>query len=217
LLLARVAEYKEAPMGGTRGHWEDTYTARSETAVSWYQPHSTRSLELIDAASPDHKASVIDAGGGASSLIGDLLAQGYADLTVLDISQMALQRAKARLGKSADKVEWIAADLTRWMPGRTWDIWHDRAVFHFLTERAQQDGYIAALTAATRPGATVIMSTFAPDGPEMCSGLRVQRYAPATLADRLGRSFALTGQAGEMHKTPSGAQQHFIYAVLKRR
>ena len=204
-------------MGSSRSHWEDVYTAKSETAVSWYQPHSVRSLELIEQAAPDRGAAVIDVGGGASTLIDDLIGRGFSDLTVLDIAPSALERSKARLGKDAAKVVWIASDITRWTPTRTWDVWHDRAVFHFLTEKAQQDAYIAALTAATRPGATAIVATFALDGPENCSRLAVQRYSPETLACRLGPAFALTGQARETHRTPWGSEQRFSYAALRRR
>jgi len=160
---------------------------------------------------------VIDVGGGASTLVDDLRARGYGDLTVLDIAEPALSRSKARLGRDADEVHWIVADITRWTPSRTWDIWHDRAVFHFLTEQAQQDAYIAALIAGTKAGATVIMATFALDGPEKCSGLLVQRYSPETLTSRLGSAFALTAHANDTHKTPLGLEQRFSYAVLKRR
>jgi hypothetical protein len=203
-------------MGVARDHWDNVYATKAETAVSWFQPHSARSLELIDSASPDRKASVIDVGSGASTLVDDLLTRGFADLTVLDISEVPLSRSKARLGKAADKVGWIVADITQWTPVRTWDIWHDRAVFHFLTERTQQDAYIAALMKATLPGATIIMATFALDGPEKCSGLPVQRYSPKTLAARLGARFSLVSEGRETHKTPWGSEQRFSYAVLKR-
>lgn len=203
-------------MGDARDHWDNVYATKAETAVSWFQLHSARSLELIGSASPDGRAAVIDVGGGASTLVDDLLARGFADVTVLDIAEPALERAKARLGKNADKARWIVADITRWTPARTWDIWHDRAVFHFLTDRASQDAYVAALTAATRPGATVVISTFALDGPEKCSGLPVQRYSPETLAFRLGAAFVLADHANETHKTPWGSEQRFSYAVLKR-
>lgn len=204
-------------MGATRGHWDDVYTARSETAVSWYQPHSVRSLEAIDAASPSHMASVIDVGGGASTLVDDLLVRGFADITVLDIAETAMERARKRLGKDADRVRWIAADITQWRPERTWDIWHDRAVFHFLTTPAQQEAYVAALTAATRPGATAIIATFALDGPEKCSGLPVQRYGPEELTARLGPSFSPVSTTREVHRTPAGAGQAFTYGVFRRR
>lgn len=204
-------------MGGTRGHWEDVYAAKRETAVSWYQSHPVKSLELIDVASPDRTASVIDVGGGASTLVDDLLARGFTDLTVLDIADTAIDRARQRLGNAAGKVRWIAADITQWRPDRTWDIWHDRAVFHFLTERGQQNTYVSTLAAATPPGATVIIATFALDGPEKCSGLPVQRYGPAELAERLGSSFAPVSSSREVHRTPSGAEQAFWYGVFRRR
>jgi SAM-dependent methyltransferase len=202
-------------MTDTRKHWDSVYTTRAETAVSWYQPHSEMSLRLIRAAAPP-EAGVIDIGGGASTLVDDLLEDGYADLTVLDVSSAALAKAKTRLGEKSARVNWIVADITRWMPPRTWQLWHDRAVFHFLVEKPQQDAYIGALTSATVLGGTVIMATFAPDGPEKCSGLPVQRYSPALLAERLGPAFALIDQARETHVTPGGVQQRFAYAVLRR-
>jgi len=204
-------------MSGSRSHWDEVYTAKDETVVSWYQPHSVRSLELIELAAPTHSASVIDVGAGASTLGDDLLKRGFADIAVLDVAETALTRSKTRLGKSAHKIKWIVADITRWTPPRTWDIWHDRAVFHFLTERSQQDAYIAALTAGTRPGATVIVSTFSLDGPQKCSGLPVQRYSPDTLARRLGQTtFSLATSMDEIHTTPGGSVQRFSYAVLRR-
>ncbi len=199
----------------TRAHWDKAYTEKSETQVSWFQEVPARSLAMIAAASP--QGSVIDVGGGASRLVDALLEAGRADVTVLDISQAALDRARARLGEKAARVDWICADITRWQPARQWDVWHDRAVFHFLTERPAQDAYIAALTAATRPGAAVILSTFAPDGPERCSGLPVQRYGAADLAARLGTRFALYDEAQERHVTPWGSTQSFTYAAFRRR
>ena len=204
-------------MDAERAHWDKVYETKAETAVSWYQPRSALSLKLIARASPDSKASVIDVGGGTSTLVDDLLAQGFADLTVLDISGTALDRSKARLGKDADKVGWIVADITRWSPTGTWDIWHDRAAFHFLTAPGSQKAYVAALTAATRPGATVIVATFGLDGPEKCSGLAVERYSPGALADCLGSDFALTAEETANHKTPWGTEQRFLYTVFKRR
>jgi 2-polyprenyl-3-methyl-5-hydroxy-6-metoxy-1,4-benzoquinol methylase len=159
---------------------------------------------------------VIDVGGGASRLVDALLEAGRDDVTVLDISHVALGRAKARLGESAARINWICADVTQWTPARTWDLWHDRAVFHFLTEIAEQDAYIKTLTAATHPGSAVILSTFAPTGPERCSGLPVQRYSPAGLAARLGSGFALEDVALETHVTPWGAAQDFSYAALRK-
>jgi len=203
-------------MGRTRSHWDDVYTAKAETAVSWYQPHSVRSLELIASAAPSLDAAIVDIGGGASTLVDDLLAKRYTDIAVLDVAEAALDRSKARLGDKAARVSWMVADITQWRPPRAYDVWHDRAVFHFLTERAQQDAYTVALMAGTNPGATVIMATFALDGPEKCSGLPVQRYSPALLASRLGAAFHLTADASETHVTPWGSEQRFSYAVLKR-
>lgn len=204
-------------MGSSRSHWEEVYTAKSETAVSWYQRHPVRSLQMIVAAAgPDRTAPVIDVGGGASTLVDDLLTEGFGDVTVLDVADAALAKSKARLGAAKSKVSWIAADITTWKPPRHYQIWHDRAVFHFLIDIARQDAYIAALEAATETGATAIMATFALDGPEKCSGLPVQRYSPQTLAVRLGRSFRLIDEARETHLTPGGSAQHFSYAMLRR-
>lgn len=203
-------------MGSSRSHWEDVYAAKAETAVSWYQRHAVQSLQMIAAAAADRTAPIIDIGGGASTLVDDLLAEGFGDITVLDVAEAALAKSKARLGAAAGKVSWIVADITQWKPPRRYQVWHDRAVFHFLTDTPRQDAYIAALEAATEPGATAIMATFALDGPEKCSGLPVQRYSPQTLAARLGRSFRLIDEARETHKTPGGSAQHFSYAVLRR-
>ena len=197
-----------------QAHWNAAYTAKAENQVSWFQETPARSLALIAKAAPH--GSVIDVGGGASRLVDALIEAGHGDITVLDISEVALDRAKTRLGNRAARVKWIRADITQWTPTRTWDVWHDRAVFHFLTEAAAQDAYVAALTAATHPGSAVILSTFAPTGPEHCSGLPVQRYSPAQLAARLGPGFALYDEALESHLTPWGATQDFAYAALRR-
>ena len=189
-------------MTDPRSHWDHTYTVKPDTEVSWYQPEPDRSLGLIRSAAASPSASIIDVGGGASRLIDRLLADGYSDLTVLDISDIALSRSRSRLAALADKVAWIVADITAWQPPRTWDIWHDRAVFHFLTETAAQDAYIAALEAGTEAGSAIIMATFALNGPERCSGLPVQRYSAQTLAARLGPAFALYAEAAETHQTP---------------
>ena len=199
-----------------RSHWDQVYATRSETDVSWYQPHPAVSLRLIRTASPDRSASVIDVGGGASVLIDELVSSGFNDVSVLDISDEALSKANARLLAKAGEIDWIVADVTTWTPPRRWRIWHDRAVFHFLTRCDQQDDYIAALRAGTTDDATVVMATFALDGPEKCSGLPVQRYSAPMLADRLGNGFRLMSQEAETHLTPSGGQQRFTYVVLER-
>lgn len=200
----------------TRAHWDAVYRSKSEADVSWFQPSPERSLALIREAVSDLAAPIIDVGGGASRLIDELSHAGYRNLTVLDVSEAALEKTKARLGAAADRIAWIVADITAWQPDRKWAVWHDRAVFHFLTEDAAQLAYIDALVQATEPGATVIIATFALDGPERCSGLPVQRYSSESLAARLGVSFRLIGQHRETHRTPWGSEQNFQYAVLRR-
>lgn len=201
----------------TRAHWDTTYATKTDSQVSWHQPVPERSLALITSAAPDSSTAIIDVGGGTSRLVDRLLARDYADITVLDVSAVALGRARDRLGVSAAKVEWITADITEWRPQRSWGVWHDRAVFHFLTDRTLQDAYIAALTAATRAGSAVIIATFALDGPERCSGLPVHRYSAETLAARLGPGFSLYAGSTETHPTPFGTTQKFSYAAFKRR
>jgi 2-polyprenyl-3-methyl-5-hydroxy-6-metoxy-1,4-benzoquinol methylase len=198
-------------------HWNDTYGSKAENQVSWFQVKPERSLELIATAAPDHAAPIIDIGGGASRLADTLLALGYSDVTALDIAETGLARTKTRLGTQADKLSWIVADVTQWQPQRTWQVWHDRAVFHFLTEAEAQDAYIAALKRGTTAGSSVIIATFAPSGPERCSGLPVQRYSAATLAKRLGAEFTLYAESDENHATPFGTTQQFQYAAFRRR
>jgi len=203
-------------MDTTREHWDQVYRTKSETEVSWYQAHPEQSLALIRSSAADHSCSTIDVGGGTSLLVDELLADGYSDLTVLDISEAALNRSRERLRHLADRVSWITADVTRWKPLRTWSVWHDRAVFHFLTQPQEQDAYITALMSATEPGSIAIISSFALNGPERCSGLPIQRYDPAGLATRIGGGFHLVAEASETHQTPWGTHQNFAYAVLKR-
>jgi SAM-dependent methyltransferase len=200
----------------SRKHWDRVYQTRSDTEVSWYQPQPATSLGLIRSAAPDVSASIIDIGSGTSTLIDVLLAAGYRDLAALDVSAAALDRARKRLGPAGGGVEWIVAEITRWEPLRQWSVWHDRAVFHFLTEPTLQGAYIRNLEKALAPGATAIIATFAPDGPEKCSGLPVQRYSGASLAERLGPRFRLLSEIRERHTTPRGAAQSFMYAVLAR-
>ena len=204
-------------MASVREHWDDTYRTKAETRVSWYQPDPERSRALIEAAAPMRTAGIIDVGGGASRLVDRLLADGYGDLTVLDVSAVALDRSRTRLGPGAEAVHWIVADITRWQPSRTWDVWHDRAVFHFLVDESGQDAYLGALKQATRAGSAVVIATFALAGPERCSGLPVQRYDAKTLAARLGPDFELVSETTEGHVTPAGATQDFQYGVFRRR
>jgi trans-aconitate methyltransferase len=206
---------KPNPRDDSRGHWEVVYGTKAEDAVSWYQRHSSRSLAYVTAAA-GWASPIIDVGGGASTLVDDLLARGFADVTVLDIAESGLAKAKARLGRQASRVKWIVADIRRWQPPRTYEVWHDRAVFHFLTAAEDQEAYISALRAGTKPRASVIIATFAPDGPEQCSNLSVHRYSSKALAARLGEPFVLVDEALENHTTPSGAEQRFSYSVFRR-
>ena len=204
-------------MPNARQHWDRTYTTKPETGVSWYQTDPAISFRLITSAAPDRASPIVDVGGGASRLVDRLLGAGYSDLTVLDISDAALLRSKARLEGLSAHVQWIVSDVTEWRSPRRFAVWHDRAVFHFQTDHESQSAYIAALTMATAPGSAVIIATFAPTGPERCSGLPVQRYSPAALADRLGTDFQLTDDVAERHQTPFGTTQDFVYCAFRRR
>jgi hypothetical protein len=199
-----------------REHWDATYRAKGETGVSWFQERPGLSLQLIERIAPGRSSPIIDIGGGASRLVDGLIADGYRDLTVLDISKSALAATNARLGNAGARVAWLTADVTAWEPRRTWRVWHDRAVFHFFTSLTMQDAYLHALDGATEPGSSVIIATFALDGPEKCSGLPVQRYSAETLSRRLGPSFRLETETAERHRTPGGVEQSFTYAVFIR-
>lgn len=197
-------------------HWDRVYTTEPADAVSWYQPTPGPSLRVLDDLQVSVTASLIDIGGGASHLVDNLLGRGWSDLTVLDIAPSALEVAKGRLEPAAGRVRWLVADVTAWLPDRIHDIWHDRAVFHFLTDPEQRAAYRLALEAGTGPGSLVIMATFATDGPERCSGLLVRRYDAAMLAAELGPTFALEREWREEHRTPGGKGQAFQWCVLRR-
>ena len=197
-------------------HWQAVYTTKDENEVSWFQENPATSLRLIADAKASADSAIIDIGGGASRLVDVLLAQGYRALSVLDISAAALDTAKARLGPASANVDWIVSDITKWRPAKRYDIWHDRAAFHFLNDPADKAAYVARLTSAVAPGGQVIIGTFALDGPEKCSGLPVQRYDAKSLAETLGSSFALTDDFAEAHSTPWGATQHFQFSRFRR-
>ncbi len=199
-----------------KAHWEKVYAEKSPTEVSWYQASPARSLNLIEATGLGRGAALIDVGGGASTLVDNLLEAGYRNVAVLDIAGAALAHARARLGAAAEAVAWYEADITAFQPPRRFDIWHDRAVFHFLTDAAQRAAYLEALRAGLRPGGHLILATFALDGPEKCSGLPVQRYDAALLAATLGEGFELLAQEGEAHLTPAEATQRFGYFHFRR-
>ncbi|MEY4564601.1 MAG: hypothetical protein RLZZ618_3878 [Pseudomonadota bacterium] len=193
-------------------HWETVYQNKAADSVSWFQPHAQQSLSLIHSIAAARTCRVIDVGGGASTLIDDLLAQRQVEVSVLDISAAALDVARHRLAKEADRASWIVGDITQVvLPEQAYDIWHDRAVFHFLTEPAQRAAYVAQVRRAVRPGGHVIVATFGPDGPLQCSGLPVMRYAPDALHAEFGGKFELVEHLSEVHQTPWGASQQFVY------
>jgi 2-polyprenyl-3-methyl-5-hydroxy-6-metoxy-1,4-benzoquinol methylase len=197
-------------------HWEKVYKEKGEYQVSWFQESPAISLELLDAVGATAKSAVIDIGGGASRLVDALLDRDYGDVTVLDLSEAAIAIAKARLGERAASVSWLVDDVTRWQPSRSYDVWHDRAVLHFLTEASDRTAYAARLTRALRPGGHAIIGTFALDGPERCSGLPVVRYDAAKLSDVLGSAFQLVETRRHDHSTPWGATQRFQFSVFRR-
>ena len=195
-----------------KSHWEKVYGTKQPTEVSWYRPHLDVSLELIEGAAASRDACVIDVGGGESTLMDDLLAHGYRNLSVLDISATAIAVARERLGAAADKVEWLCGDVTTFALARHYyDVWHDRAVFHFLTAESDRVAYVRQVAHAVKPGGHVIVATFGPQGPTKCSGLDVMRYDPKRLHDEFGNRFQLVRHLTEMHQTPAGAVQQFIY------
>ena len=199
-----------------RTHWQKVYTAKKPTEVSWYQPTAARSLITIRRVGPDHSAAIIDVGGGASTLVDGLLADGYTRVTVLDVSGAALSEASARLANSAARVSWLEASvLDAPLPASAYGVWHDRAVFHFLTDTADRQRYVEQVRASVRPGGHVIVATFASDGPAKCSGLDVVRYTPQELYDQFGSEFQLLDSAREEHHTPTGAIQPFIYCICR--
>jgi len=198
-------------------HWDTVYSSKSTDSVSWYQERAGRSLRLVHETALPVSASIIDVGGGASTLVDDLLGEGYSSVTVLDLSAAALSAAKMRLGERAESVTWIEANITDvTLPAGAYDVWHDRAVFHFLTTTEERRAYIATLTRALKPDGHVIMATFADDGPIQCSGLPVMRYSPSALHAEFGSAFTLLKQEREEHHTPSGAVQKFIYCYFRR-
>ncbi len=202
---------------GRRLHWENVYGEKGERRVSWFQERADISLELIAAARVGCNGAIIDIGGGASRLVDELLRQGYQDVTVLDVSEAGLSIAKQRLAEQAPRVQWIVADVTQWEPLREYDLWHDRAAFHFLTGEADRSAYVARLLRALRPGGHAIIATFALDGPERCSGLPVARYDGQRLSEALGDRFALIATRRQQHMTPMGGAQQFQFSTFKRR
>ena len=200
----------------TSPHWEGVYKSKASSAVSWYRPHLDRSLQLIEKAAPERGASIIDVGGGESTLVDDLLGLGYRNLTVLDISQTALDVTRARLGEAGKEVRWICADITQAnLPPASFDVWHDRATFHFLTAPGERVAYVRLVTSAVKTGGHVIISTFGPEGPKRCSGLDAMRYDSESLQAEFGKRFQLIESCTELHQTPWGTNQQFLYCDFR--
>lgn len=199
-----------------KAHWETVYQTKAPTNVSWYSPHLERSMEIIRKLGLERSAHIIDVGAGESTLVDDLIAEGYLNLTVLDISQTALDVARERLGARAPSVAWKQADITAVeLPVQKFDIWHDRAVFHFLTNPEHRLAYVRTVIRAVKPGGYVIVATFGPQGPEKCSGLNVMRYDAESLHDEFGKTFKLLDSLTEQHQTPFGTTQQFVYCYCK--
>jgi len=200
----------------SKTHWEKIYNTKAPNQVSWYRPHLETSLSLIHRAVGAESASIIDVGGGECTLVDDLLARGYQNITILDLSQTALEVTKKRLKELAVCVQWLAGDVTKiGLPRGAYNVWHDRAVFHFLTSIEKRAAYVQQVAHAVRPGGHVIVSTFGPEGPTKCSGLDVLRYDADSLHDQFGARFRLVESSKELHETPFGTTQQFLYCYCK--
>jgi SAM-dependent methyltransferase len=197
-------------------HWDKVYTGKAPEAFSWYRPHLETSVALIERAAPALSSSIIDAGGGSSTLVDDLLARGYKNLTVLDISSAAIEATQKRLGRAAAQVQWLVADVAKiaFEPG-AYDLWHDRAVFHFLATNAERVNYVRQVARSVKRGGHVIVSTFGPEGPTRCSGLKTVRYDADALHDEFGTRFRLVENSKELHRTPFGTTQQFLYCYCR--
>ncbi len=201
-----------------QAHWNNLYASKKPTEVSWHQTHLEKSLAFIRATGVNESARIIDVGGGASTLVDDLLAAGFRHVTVLDISSTAIRNARDRLGQRADDVAWLEADITRVeLPARNYDVWHDRAVFHFLTDAADRRRYLEAVNHAVKPGGHVIVATFGLHGPLQCSGLDIVRYSPESLQREFGANYRLVQTLTEDHVTPTGKHQEFVYCYCRKR
>ncbi|HBJ34212.1 MAG TPA: SAM-dependent methyltransferase [Planctomycetaceae bacterium] len=198
-----------------KDHWDAVYTTKANDEVSWFEADPTISLDLIQQVSPP-PSSVIDVGGGQSFLVDRLLDSGIDQIAILDISSVAISRTKERLGERAASVEWIEGDITSISNVGTFDLWHDRAVFHFLTERKDREAYLELAVKSIPVGGHMIIGTFGTDGPEKCSGLPVCRYDADSMASTLGNRFMLVSSQNHVHATPWGKEQHFFFGVFQR-
>ena len=199
-----------------QAHWENVYTTKDENAVSWFQERPDISVDLVRVTGVDASASIIDIGGGASRLIDALIDEGFKTVTVIDLSEKALATSKARLGARGANVQWVVADITKWEPSQTYDVWHDRAALHFLTDPKDRAAYVERVLRTVRAGGHVIIGTFALDGPECCSGLPVVRHDAQSLGGLLGSSFELVESKRHDHRTPAGATQKFQFSRFQR-
>ena len=195
-----------------RTHWQRVYDEKEPTAVSWYQPVPAKSLQLIGATGIAHDDAILDAGGGASTLVDHLQDNGYTDLSVLDIAGNALERSRVRLGEAGRNIDWIESDVLAFEPDRPYALWHDRAVLHFLTDLADRERYVDVVCKSLRPGGHFVVATFGPQGPKQCSGLDVQRYSIEQLQELLGDNFELCDYELHEHETPMGSEQQFLYS-----
>jgi SAM-dependent methyltransferase len=204
-------------MTNARNHWQEVWSKKAPDAVSWFRPHLERSLDFIRASGLTRDARIVDVGGGASTLVDDLLDEGFCNLAVVDLAEPALLAARARLAERAAAVDWIAGDITaKLLAEQSVDFWHDRAVFHFLTLPAARAAYLAQVVRCVKPGGHVLVATFGQDGPEECSGLPVVRYDAAGIHAVFGDSFDKVGEASELHTTPRGSSQSFVYCFCRR-
>jgi SAM-dependent methyltransferase len=194
-------------------HWQTIYSTKGEDEVSWFEQSPEHSLNLIAKAYPGLSANIVDVGGGASRLVDGLIARGYSHVTVIDLSAAALDTAKARV-PLARNVSWVVTDVTRWKPDGSYDVWHDRAAFHFLTEIADQEAYVAVMSKALKVGGVAIIGTFAPSGPKRCSGLTVARHDAASLERLFGHQFQLLSTEPFQHVTPSKSVQNFQFSTF---
>ena len=198
-------------------HWQRVYGEKGQTEVSWYQPVPEKSLQFIRLTGIAKDEPILDAGGGASTLVDHLMHEGYTNISVLDISGKALERSRDRLGDSGGAITWIESDVTEFEPSRQYALWHDRAVFHFLTRSDDRDKYIEVVCRALQPMGHLVLATFGPQGPERCSGLDIQRYGVDELQNLFGSQFDLCGHELDEHETPSGATQQFLYSRWRAR
>ena len=200
-----------------RQHWDKVYSEKQPTKVSWYEPMPEVSLNLIKECKLGKDAAIIDIGGGDSFLAEFLVSKGYTNVTVVDISEKAIERAKERMCEKADEVTWIVADAANFNPGKQFDLWHDRAAFHFLTDEAKKENYLKTLFAAVKPGGYVLMSTFSETGPAKCSGLEVQRYSVGEMQELFREEFNVLSGKSVDHTTPSGKTQNFTVCSFQKK